>query len=130
MTKQIIRVEPFSTYAEARKVPISLVVAHGGLVYVSQMPPYDPVTGEVRSFSVAEQTEIVLAQMEQCLAAAGSSLGKVVQCTVYCNDPVHFQTINEVYGRFFQFEPPARNFIFVAGWHGPFDVEVSCIAAA
>ena len=62
MTKQIIRVEPFSTYAEVRKVPISLVVAHGGIVYVSQMPPYDAVTGEVRSFSVAEQTDIVLAQ--------------------------------------------------------------------
>jgi 2-iminobutanoate/2-iminopropanoate deaminase len=42
MEKQIFRVEPFSTYAERRKVPINLVVAHGGLVYVSQMPPTIP----------------------------------------------------------------------------------------
>jgi enamine deaminase RidA (YjgF/YER057c/UK114 family) len=78
MEKQIFRVEPFATYAEKRKVPISLVVAHGGLVYVSQMPPYDPCTGEVGRFPVAEQMEIVIKQMEQCLQAAGSVLSKVV----------------------------------------------------
>jgi 2-iminobutanoate/2-iminopropanoate deaminase len=130
MEKQVFRVEPFSTYAEKRKVPISLVVAHGGLVYVSQMPPYDPVTGEVRRFPLAEQMEIVIRQMETCLQAAGSALGKVIQCTLYCNDPAHLPTANEVFGRFFHTDPPARNLIFVSGWHGPFDVEVSCVAAA
>ena len=130
MEKKIIRVEPFSTYAEKRKVPISLVGSHGGLVYVSQMPPYDPSTGEVRRFALAEQTQIVIKQMEQCLKAAGSALSKVVLCTLYCNDPAHLQAVNEVYGRFFNTDPPARNLIFVSGWHGPFDVEVSCVAAA
>jgi 2-iminobutanoate/2-iminopropanoate deaminase len=130
MEKQIFRVEPFATYAERRKVPISLVVAHAGLIYVSQMPPYDPLTGEVGKFSVAEQMEVVIKQMEQCLQAAGSALSKVVQCTLYCNDSAHLQTVNAVYGRFFETNPPARNLIFVSGWHGPFNVEVSCIAAA
>ena len=73
--------------------------------------------------------EIVIKQMEQCLQAAGSALNKVVQCTVYSNDPAHLQTLNEVYDRFFKTNPPARNLIFVSGWHGPFDVEVSCVAA-
>jgi 2-iminobutanoate/2-iminopropanoate deaminase len=130
MEKKIIRVDPYSTYAEKRKVPISLVVVHGGLVYVSQMPPYDRSTGEVRRFPVAEQMEIVIKQMEQCLQAAGSALRKVVLCTLYCNDPAHLPAVNEVYGTFFNTDPPARNLIFVSGWHGPFDVEVSCVAAA
>ncbi len=60
---------------------------------------------------------------------SGSSLDKVVKCNVYCNDPAHFATINAVYARYFATDPPARSFVFVAGWHGPFDVEVDCIAA-
>ena len=101
---------------------------HNGLAYVSQMPPYDPATGEVRRFPLAEQVELVIKQMEQCLRSAGSALSKVIQCTVYCNDPAHLSTVNEIYARFFPSNPPARNLIFVSGWHGPFDVEVSCIA--
>jgi 2-iminobutanoate/2-iminopropanoate deaminase len=130
MEKQVFRVEPFSTYAEKRKIPISLVVAYGGLIYVSQLPPYDPETGELRRLPVVQQMEIVIKQMEQCLKAAGSALSKVIQCTVYSNSPAHFQIINEVWARFFAENPPSRNLIFVSGWHGPFDVEVSCVAAA
>jgi 2-iminobutanoate/2-iminopropanoate deaminase len=53
-----------------------------------------------------------------------------VKCNVYCNDPRHFATINSVYTRYFASDPPARSFVFVAGWHGPFDVEVDCVALA
>jgi 2-iminobutanoate/2-iminopropanoate deaminase len=130
MDKRIVRVEPFASFSEKRNVPVSSVVVHEGLVYVSQMPPYDPVTGEVRRFEVAEQMELVMSQMRKCLEAAGSNLSRVIQCSVYANDPAHFQIINDVYRRFFPTDPPARKLIFVSGWHGPFDVEVDCIAAA
>lgn len=130
MERTAIRVEPFSTYLERRrKGPIFPVVAAGGLVFVSGLPPFDPETGEARRRPFAEQAEIVLGQMKRCLEAAGSSLERVVKCNIYCTDASRFEEFNQVYARYFPAGSPARIFLCVAAFPGSFDIEVDCIAA-
>jgi 2-iminobutanoate/2-iminopropanoate deaminase len=125
-----IRVEPISGYLERRrKGPIYPVVVANGLVFLSGLPPFDPETGEVKLVPFERQAEIVLEQMKHCLEAVGSSLAQVVKCNVYCTpDPSHFAAFNEVYARYFPTESPARIFLQVPSWPGPFDVEIDCVA--
>ncbi|MDX6391084.1 MAG: 2-iminobutanoate/2-iminopropanoate deaminase [Streptosporangiaceae bacterium] len=129
MKKQIIRVEPLSTYLERWKAPTSAVTRSGDTLYVSGFPPFDPDTGDVvQGASIERQTELVLEQMKLCLQAAGSSLNNVLKCTVYCTSVGKFAAVNTIYARYFPAEPPARVFVCVPAWPGTFDIEVDCVA--
>jgi 2-iminobutanoate/2-iminopropanoate deaminase len=128
MQREIIRVEPLSTYLERWKAPTSVATRCGDTVYVSGLPPFDPDTGEVAHVSIERQTVLVLEQMKLCLETAGSSLDKVLKCNVYCTSIEKFSAVNEIYARYFPVNPPARIFINVPAWPGQFDIEIDCIA--
>ena len=130
-TREVIRVEPLSTWLERWKAPTSAVTRHRDTVYVSGLPPFDPATGEVVvGASIERQTALVMEQMKLCLETAGSSMGQVLKCNVYCTSVEKFTAVNAVYARYFPMEPPARIFVCVPAWPGVFDIEVDCIAAA
>lgn len=128
--RQTFRVEPISTYLDRWRAPISPVVRHGDTVYVAGLPPFDPVTGEILPASIERQTELVLDQLTLCLEAAGTSRAAVLKCNIYCTSVESFAAVNEIYTRYFPVDPPARIFINVSAWLGPFDIEIDCIAAA
>jgi len=128
-SREVIRVEPISTWLERWKAPASVVARHGDTVYVSGLPPFDPGTGQVVDAPLERQTELVLEQMKLCLEAAGSSLSNVLKCNVYCTSVEKFAAVNAVYARYFPDAPPARIFVCVPAWFGPFDIEIDCIAA-
>jgi 2-iminobutanoate/2-iminopropanoate deaminase len=129
MKREIVRVEPLSTYLENWKAPTSAVTRHGDTVYVSGFPPFDSRTGEVIKAPIERQTEIVLEQMKLCLETAGSSLENVLKCNVYCTSIEMFPQVNAVYSRYFPSDFPARVFVNVPAWPGPFDIEIDCVAA-
>jgi 2-iminobutanoate/2-iminopropanoate deaminase len=130
MSREVIRVEPLSTYLEAWKAPTSVATRSADTVYLSGLPPFDPATGQVAAHAPIErQTELVLEQMKLILQTAGSSLDKVLKCHVYCSSVEKFAAVNAVYARYFPKNPPARIFVCVPAWPGPFDIEIDCIAS-
>lgn len=129
MKREIIRVEPLSTYLERWKAPTSAVTRCGDTIYVSGFPPFDPETGTVVAMPLERQTELVLEQMKLCVETAGSSMEHVLKCNVYCTSVEKFALVNSIYARYFPKNPPARIFVCVPAWPGPFDIEMDCIAA-
>ena len=109
--------------------PYSQAVAHNGLLYLSGQIPLDPATGQLIEGDIAAQTERVLENLKAVLEAAGSSLGRVLKTTVYLKDLGEFARMNEVYGRYFPENPPARATVEVARLPRDARVEIEAVAA-
>lgn len=110
--------------------PYSQAVVAAGLVFASGQIPIDPRTGEFVPGGVAEQTEQVLRNLSAVLEAAGSSLERVVKTTVFLADMNDFAAMNEVYGRYFKTEPPARATVQAARLPRDARVEIEVVALA
>ena len=108
--------------------PYSQAIKTHGLVFCSGQIPIDPSTGEFVSTEVSEQTEQVLKNLSEVLLAAGTSLAKVVKTTVFLADMGDFAEMNEVYGRYFSDNKPARATVQAARLPKDARVEIDCIA--
>jgi 2-iminobutanoate/2-iminopropanoate deaminase len=108
--------------------PYSQAIKAGGFVFVSGQIPIDPQTGAFVPGGIAEQTEQVLKNLSAVLQAAGGSLAQVVKTTVFLADMKDFAAMNEVYGRFFTSEPPARATVAAAGLPRDARVEIEVVA--
>jgi len=110
--------------------PSSQAIKASGLVFVSGQVAIDPSTQQVVSGDVAAQTERVLRNLSGILEAAGSGLGKVVRATVFLKNMNDFAAMNQVYGKYFSSEPPARSTVEVARLPKDVLVEIDVIALA
>ena len=108
--------------------PYSQAIKAGGFVFVSGQIAIDPQTEVFLDGGVAEQTEQVLKNLSAVLEAAGSNLNQVVKTTVFLADMKEFGAMNEVYGRFFTGEPPARATVAAAGLPRDARVEIEAVA--
>lgn len=98
---------------QANGVPLvdgysSQAVVHGGLVFTSQVLPFDPLQAPAKRVSVEDQTETMIRNLVAVLAASGSSLGRVVRTTVHVADAKHVPRIDAVWPRLFGSHRPAR----------------------
>jgi 2-iminobutanoate/2-iminopropanoate deaminase len=117
-------------HAPAAVGPYSQAVKAGGLLFCSGQIPLDPATGALAGEDIVTQTQRVLDNLRAVLEAAGSGLDRVVKTTVYLRDLGDFAAMNEVYGRCFSQEPPARATVEVAALPKGARVEIEAVALA
>ena len=109
--------------------PYSQGVQVGNLVYVSGQIPIDPATGAFVGDDIVSQTHQVLKNISEVLAAAGTSMDKVVKTTVLLKSMGDFVTVNEIYAAYFTGEIlPARAAFEVAALPKGALVEIEAIA--
>jgi len=110
--------------------PYSQAIRTSGFVFASGQIPIDPETGQFVAGGIAEQTQQVIKNLSRVLEAAGSGLDRVVKTTVFLADMEEFAAMNEVYGKFFSAEPPARATVEAARLPRDARVEIEAIALA
>ena len=109
--------------------PYSQGIVSNGFLFTAGQIALDPATMEVVTGGITEQTERVMQNLQNVLAAAGLGFAHVVKTTVFLQDMVEFAAMNEVYARHFGSHRPARSTVAVGGLPRGVRVEIELIAA-
>ena len=126
MTRQIIATDA----APHPDAPISQAVRIGQLVFVSGITPF---TREMRlaKGDFAAQMHQVMANLDAILSASGSSLARVVKCTVILARREDWRAMNEIYRTYWPGNDfPARTAFEARLPHPDFLLEIECVAEA
>lgn len=125
MEKQIINTKK----APAAIGPYSQAVRVGNLLYTSGQLPINPENGELIKDDIKKAAEMVLENAKAILEEAGTSLDKVVKTLVFVKDMNDFAAVNEVYGKYFTDNYPARSCVQAAKLplDAPLEMEVIAI---
>jgi 2-iminobutanoate/2-iminopropanoate deaminase len=117
-----------TTDAPAPIGPYSQAILSGGFLFCSGQIAIDPKTNQVLQGSVVEQAELVMKNVEAVLKAGGADFASIVKTTIFLTDMADFPAVNEVYGRYFKSNPPARSTVSVQGLPKGVKVEVEVLA--
>lgn len=124
MPKEII----YSTQAPEPIGPYSQAVKAGNMLFVSGQIAINKATGLIVTSSISNETNQVMANLESILKQAGTNFSNVVKCTIFLQSMDSFPVVNEVYGKYFPTNPPARETVEVSRLPKDVNVEISCIA--
>jgi len=124
MSKTIIT----SADAPAPIGPYNQAVLTGETLYISGQICIDPATGNLKNKDIQEETHQVMHNLKSILQQAGMDLGHVVKTTIFITDMHQFSAVNEVYGKYFESNFPARETVQVSALPKFVNVEISMIA--
>ena len=126
MSRKIIETKA----APAAIGPYSQAVKGAGLIFLSGQIPLDPETGEISGTNIKEQTDRVMKNLDAVLTAGDSDLSKVLKTTIYLTDMNDFPVVNDIYGSYFNSNPPARATVEVSRLPKGVMVEIDAVALA
>ena len=124
MSKTVINTDK----APAPIGPYNQSILAGDTLYVSGQIAIVPGTDQMATTDIVTETHQVMNNLSAILAEAQMTFENVVKCSIFVNDMGNFGAINEVYGSYFQADPPARETVEVSGLPKGVNVEISCIA--
>jgi 2-iminobutanoate/2-iminopropanoate deaminase len=108
--------------------PYSQAVFVNGMLFVSGQIALDPFSGTLITNSIEKETTQVMENIQAILEAAEMDFSNVVKCSIFLSDMGTFPKVNEVYGKFFDENPPARETVEVSKLPRNVNVEISVIA--
>jgi 2-iminobutanoate/2-iminopropanoate deaminase len=109
--------------------PYNQAVLSGNTLFISGQICIDPATGNLKNKDIQEETNQVMNNLNAILNAAGMNFSNVVKTTIFITDMNQFGAVNEVYGKYFESDPPARETVQVSALPKFVNVEISMIAA-
>jgi reactive intermediate/imine deaminase len=98
------------------------------MLYLSGQIGNTPGTRYLADTGIAGQTKQAFENVKAVLAAAGSTLERVVRCTVFLTDIKDYAAMNAVYATYFPKDPPARSTVAGTGLALGARIEIECLA--
>ena len=109
--------------------PYNQAVFINDMLFISGQIAINPSNGQVEGSDIISETHQVMHNLKSILSEAGMDFSHVVKTTIFLSDMSLFATVNEVYGKYFKSEFPARETVAVKGLPKNANVEISMIAA-
>ncbi len=117
-----------TTKAPAPIGPYSQAVEAGSMLFISGQVAINPETGDLEINDIPAETTRVMSNLKAILTEAGLDFSHVVKTTIFLSDMSLFAAVNEVYGKYFTTNFPARETVAVKGLPKNVNVEISMIA--
>ena len=108
--------------------PYNQAVLAGDTLYISGQICIDPATGSLKNRDIQDETHQVMHNLKAILKEADMDFGNVIKTSIFITDMNQFSQINEVYGKYFEGEFPARETVQVSALPKFVNVEISMIA--
>ncbi|MEP6674493.1 MAG: RidA family protein [Ferruginibacter sp.] len=125
MSKQIIN----TSNAPSPIGPYNQAVKAGNFLFISGQIALKPATGELAIADIIEETHQVMQNLKSILTESGMDFNHVVKTTIFLSDMSLFSQVNEIYGKYFEGDFPARETVAVKGLPKNVNVEISMIAS-